>query len=296
MTKPEKTTNKSNLKIFIYLLQFLCGAAVLVLEMTGTRVISPFYGGSLQVWASLISVTMISLAGGYFLGGFLVDRHPSLALLMGLLFADALYILLLPLIYSPVLILTNPLGTGLGTFISSFLLFTVPLMILGMVSPFSLKLSATGLKHLGISAGSLYAVSTLGSFLGAILSGFVLIPRLGIKTILFLCAGVLILLSLAGIISFKKYLRTGLMLVSALIFGSAVSGIIKTQMSAESSGIIYRADSRYGTIRVVDKKEDGRRYLIVNSAQQGFVRLKDMQTDMDYAQFITGPAQLQTGR
>jgi predicted membrane-bound spermidine synthase len=165
-------------KIWLYLIVFLTGASVMVIELLGTRLIAPFYGASLYVWSSLISVTMIALAVGYFLGGRWADRaqRTGLSLIIAL---AALFTLLIPWAVRPVLLATDSLGLRGGAFASALVLFFPSLALLGMVGPFAIKLATSQLAGVGSSSGSVYAVSTVGSVVGTLLLGFFLFPWVG---------------------------------------------------------------------------------------------------------------------
>ena len=130
---------------WLYFIVFLTGASVMVIELLGTRLIAPFYGASLYVWSSLISVTMIALAIGYFVGGRWADRakRTGLSLIIAL---AALFTLLIPLVTRPVLLATDPLGLRGGAFVSSLILFFPSLTMLGMVSPLAIKLATARLQ------------------------------------------------------------------------------------------------------------------------------------------------------
>ena len=169
--------------IALFFIVFLTGASVMVIELLGTRMIAPFYGASLYVWSSLISVTMIALAIGYFVGGRWADRakRTGLSLIIAL---AALFTLLIPLMTRTVLLATDPLGLRTGAFVSALVLFSPSLTLLGMVGPFAIKLSTSQLEGVGNSAGSIYAVSTLGSVIGTLVLGFYLFPMIGSRQIL----------------------------------------------------------------------------------------------------------------
>ncbi len=167
----------------LYLTVFLTGAAVMVVELLGTRMIAPFYGASLYVWSSLISVTMIALALGYFCGGRWADRTKRTGLSMIIAMA-ALMILLIPWVTRPVLLATDPLGLRAGSFVSALVLFSPCLTLLGMVGPFAIKLATTRLEGIGASSGNIYAISTLGSVIGTLVLGFFLFPLVGSREIL----------------------------------------------------------------------------------------------------------------
>ncbi|MEI6336361.1 MAG: fused MFS/spermidine synthase [Methylococcaceae bacterium] len=180
---------------FLFLTITISGGAVMILELLGTRIIAPFYGVSLYVWTALISVTMVALALGYYLGGFLADRYQRLRL-AHVIFLAALTTVIVPFISGPVLELTNPLGIRGGTFASALILFTLPLTALAMVGPFVIKLATRDLQGVGRMVGSVYAVSTMGSVLGTLLLAFYLLPTFGTRAIIFSLSLLLLVLSI----------------------------------------------------------------------------------------------------
>jgi hypothetical protein len=146
----------------LYLTVTMTGAAVMILELLGTRIIGPFYGVSLYVWAPLIAVTLIALALGYLLGGYLADRFLAVRL-SHVIVAAAVGTAIIPLLTSPILLLTDSLGLRGGAFTSALLLFTLPLTALAMVGPYVIKRATHDLSAVGTAAGTVYAVSTGGS-------------------------------------------------------------------------------------------------------------------------------------
>ncbi|MDR1885389.1 MAG: fused MFS/spermidine synthase [Synergistaceae bacterium] len=177
---------------------FSCGACVMVLEMAGSRVVAPYMGTSLIVWTSLIGIIMASLALGYWLGGIVSDRHPNALLLSRIIALAALLTAIMAVVANPLLQL---LSSGLrniyaGSVIASLCLFAVPSFLLGMVSPFIVRLAMRNLGSAGHTVGAFSALSSAGSILGTFLGGFVLISFLSSQTILFLVAAVLGVVSL----------------------------------------------------------------------------------------------------
>jgi hypothetical protein len=138
----------------LYLIVFLTGASVMVIELPGIRLIAPFYGASLYVWSSLISVTMITLAIGYFVGGRWTDRARRIGLSLIIALA-ALFTLLIPWATLSVLLATDPLGLRGGAFVSALVLFFPSLTLLGMVGPFAIKLATSQLDGDGPSTGTI---------------------------------------------------------------------------------------------------------------------------------------------
>ncbi len=173
---------------------FLCGAAVMVLEMTGSRMLAPYLGTSIIVWTSLIGIVLAALSFGYWYGGILADRYPSASVLSKLIFAAAVVIAVVGGSYTFVL---QPLSSGklnlyIASLVSATILFAVPGALLGMVSPFLARLAIGDVESSGRAVGRLYAISSIGSILGTFLGGFVLVSVLKTGTILFLIAAVLV--------------------------------------------------------------------------------------------------------
>ena len=155
--------------LYLYVIVFVSGAAVLAIELLGTRVLGPFYGVSLFLWSALITVTLVALSVGYAVGGRWADRGPRFASLCYLIAGAGIWLLLLPWLRSPVLQATEPIGLRFAVLAAAFLLFAPPLTLLGMVSPYAIRLRASSLGNVGRTAGDLYALSTIGRVVAALL-------------------------------------------------------------------------------------------------------------------------------
>lgn len=175
---------------------FLCGAVVMVLELTGSRVLAPYLGTSIVVWTSLIGVVLGSLSLGYWWGGRIADRRPEPRLLSRIILLSAVATLLLAALKGVVLAwLQNKSGIHTATLASTVALFAPVSVLLGMVSPFAVRLRMEDAAASGRTAGNLYALSTLGSIAGTFGAGFWLTATLGTTNILLCMAGVLVLAS-----------------------------------------------------------------------------------------------------
>jgi MFS family permease len=172
---------------------FIAGACVMVLQVLGTRIIGPHYGVGLYVWTALISITLVALALGYWLGGKLADRRPSLLWFAGVLLLAAAAVGLIPLLRGFVIEAGWRFGLRGGALLSAGVLFFPPLFLLGMISPYAIRLEAAGAEVAGRSAGRLYAISTTGSVFGAMLAGFYLVPNFRVPVLLAATAGALAL-------------------------------------------------------------------------------------------------------
>lgn len=239
---------------FLILTALVCGALIMVIEVLGSRVIGPFFGVSLFVWSSLIAVTMIALAAGYALGGRLADRHAHPDWLYGLIFAAGVATLLIPLVKGPVLQACMHLGLRLGAFVSSLALFGPSLMLLGCVSPFLIKVAASTLHNIGRTVGTFYALSTIGSVLGTILTGFVLIIYLGVSAIFLLVGGVLVVLAVAYFTGLRRRPFWLLSLfLPLLLWQAAHPGPVSALLpSGTRATVVAEVDSYVGNLKVVD--------------------------------------------
>lgn len=162
----------AGLRWYLILTAALCGALVMVIEVLGSRMIGPFFGVSLFVWTSLITVTLVALALGYTAGGWLADRKSSPDYLYAIILASGLMTAMTPLFKAFVLKACISLGLRLGSLASAFLLFGPALFLLGCVSPYLVRIAAREMKNIGRTVGNLYAISTAGSFVGTVATGF----------------------------------------------------------------------------------------------------------------------------
>jgi len=179
----------------LLLVAFLAGAILMALELVGSRVLAPHFGGSIFVWGSLIGVFLAALSIGYYLGGRLVDLIPNALLLAAFLFGAGLFVLLIPRYGAEVCdrILMRDFGPRANPLVACTLLFFVPGMLMAVTSPFVIRLTASTIKQVGRTAGMVYAISTTGSIAGTLGAAFYLIPAVGTRALLYLLGGLLIL-------------------------------------------------------------------------------------------------------
>lgn len=160
---------------------FVCGGVLMAFEMVGSRILAPEFGSTVFVWGSLIGVFLGALSLGYLVGGRLSDKWPSFLVLGAIIAVAGLIILVVPL-YAPAcsrwIDKANP-GSHTSPLFASLLLFFVPSVLLGMVSPYAVRLQARSVHTMGNVAGKLYALSTLGSIAGTLLATFWMIPSFG---------------------------------------------------------------------------------------------------------------------
>lgn len=234
---------------------FLCGLAVMAVELSASRLLAPYFGNSLYVWTNLISLVMLGLAGGYAFGGWLSDKRPDEKLFFSMILMTGIWILMIPFFASPLFSLLLELAPNLawsakvGSFLAILLLFVVPLFVLGAIVPFTLRLSVQDLNGVGTLSGKLSMISTTGSLIGSFLPAFLLIPLLGTTQTFLVLGFVLVFLGAYGLRNVWLFL---LGLLSLLLF------FIVPPVYADDRMIAYE-DSAYGFIFVTEDGEGVRR-------------------------------------
>lgn len=177
---------------------FLCGAIVMSYEILGSRVLAPNFGNSVFVWGSLISVFLAGLSSGYYLGGKFADINPSVRKLALLIVLPGLLMLGFPFYGNQISdwIFLKDLGIRLSPLMASLVLFFIPSVFLGMVSPYTVKLMICSLHTSGTTVGTLYAISTFGSIVGTLFTSFYLITVAGVKILIMSQGAILVLVSI----------------------------------------------------------------------------------------------------
>src|SRR5579863_4536499 len=177
----------------------------LALEMCASRLLAAYFGTSLFIWGNLIALILLYLTVGYFIGGRIADRHPSERVLCGITAIAALSITIVPFVSQSVLqwsitgMAQLSVSIFYGSLLGSILLFAIPVTLLGLVSPFAVRLVTKEVKQSGRTSGSLYAISTAGSILGAFLPVLWLIPTFGVRRTLLIFGVLLFAASLWGL-------------------------------------------------------------------------------------------------
>ena len=254
---------------------FVSGAVLMSLEIVGSRVLAPYFGNSIFVWGSLISVVLAALSVGYYWGGWLSAREPSYSRLLTLLVIPGVLIFFLPFIYPTVneWIAGIDFGTRLNPLIASSIYFLLPGVFLGTVSPYVIRLAATQLSTVGSTAGTLYAVSTCGSIFGTLLTAFYLIPLMGVSNIIHFLGMILVCLSLVVVPLVK--LR-GIELARAVTTLSVIVGSIMmpwTPALWARTKTLLEKDTFYHRIRI--EEDDEARYMYFDRTLQSAMNLKD---------------------
>ena len=184
-------------------LAFTSGFIIMSIELLGGRILAPYFGGSIHVWGSIITVFMMSLAIGYLAGGKLSLLKPNLSR-YGYFYAIAALLLLPTILFADQIMLWVFIrieDPRYGSLVASLGLFFLPTAVLGIIAPYSVRLLVQSASQSGQTAGGLYFVSTLGSALGTLATSFYLVKYFEINQILFTMAGVLISCCIIAVIA-----------------------------------------------------------------------------------------------
>ncbi len=266
----------------------VCGALVMVIEILGSRVIGPFFGVSLFVWTSLITVTLVALAAGYAAGGVLSDRWPSPAVLYAVILAAGVLALAIPLLKG--MVLKGALGWGLrtGALASSLVLFGPSLFLLGCVSPYLIKIAAREVRNIGRTVGLFYALSTTGSFLGTVLTGFFFIAYFRVSMIFTVIGAVLIALSAGYFLLFRRRAVAVAALALPFLFAPPHGIAAKTLADGTTVSRVVDKDTYYGNLKIVDYTLGGshQRDLLIDGLVQGGVDMGSMMSLYEYSYLL----------
>lgn len=164
----------------LFLVSFLEGGALMATEIAGARLVAPFYGNSLYVWAAVLGLTLVGLACGYFLGAALSKRRDALSVLHCVLLLAALFVAAMPWIAAAVMEMTLGMDLRLGITVSCLVFLVPPLVCFGTVSPLIIRLASAREPAAGHVAGKVYAISTLGGIFATLGVAFWTIPEIGL--------------------------------------------------------------------------------------------------------------------
>lgn len=232
---------------FLYTLSFIEGASVMSAELIGAKMLAPFFGSSLYVWATVMAVTLGGLAAGYFTGGYFAEKYKQGNLLFYIVLFAAAFTALMPLSSKFILLLTTGFPLITSIIVSTILFLMPPVFLMGMVSPLLIERLSSEKENAGKVAGSIYAISTLGGIIATFAMGFYIIPNFGLSKPAFFTGACLAILPLAGIMNHgKKTLGTlfFFMLSAVLIF--------KKNQPASDIKILYQQEGILGQVMVVD--------------------------------------------
>jgi spermidine synthase len=238
-------------------LVFAVGVSSLGTEIAAARLMAPFFGASTVIWANTIAVVLVALSVGYRVGGRMADRRPRRSALCGVVLLASVLLAAVPLVAHPFLSLsarafdTLSAGAFLSSLFGVLVLVAVPLLLLGAVSPWALRLRIVSVADAGAVAGRLYAISTAGSLAGTFLAALVLIPYAGTQRTF------LILAAIPAIVAASGLRARWLVVPGALLTALALP--VGTVKPAEEGEVIYETETQYQYARVLQLPDGSRR-------------------------------------
>ncbi|MBI3416896.1 MAG: fused MFS/spermidine synthase [Verrucomicrobia bacterium] len=259
------STLSAGLRRFLYVTAAVTGAAILIVEILGAKMLAPYVGTSHFVWTAQIAVTLLSLATGYYFGGWLVDRSAKLSRLYACILVAAIYLCLTVLIRERVAYACLEYKLAIGALLTSAALFFVPLTLLATTGPFLVRVLMLSANAIGGQVGRLSAVSTLGSVAGTALIGYALIPFLPNSITMFATAGALLLVAAIYFFAWGRGENQRGNAVAGILLGLALGslGLRVENISQPAFGEeIFRANSNFGQLQVIDHNSGPRRFYL----------------------------------
>ena len=248
------------------LLVFVVGTGSLGAEIAAVRLLSPYFGASTVVWANTIGIVLVALSIGYWLGGRFADRHPHMRGLCLLALTAATLLAAVPFVSDPLLdVAVEALdevsaGAFVGSLLAVLVLVAVPVLLLGAVSPWALRLAVDRVEQAGAVAGRLYALSTAGSLVGTLVSALVLIPLVGTRRTFLVFALAIAVVAVLGLRPVRRYALAPAAIVVLLALP------VGTLKASTDGRVLYETETEYQYARVIERG-DGSRALELNEGQ-----------------------------
>lgn len=269
---PPAASLSPSLRRFLYTTAAITGAAILIVEILGAKMLAPFVGTSHFVWTAQIAVTLVALAAGYYAGGRLADRTPNLRKLYAAIVLAALYLGFSVMVVEPVAYWCLRFKLAIGSLLASAFLFFIPLSLLAMVGPFLVRVLTESISGVGGNVGRLTAISTLGSVAGTVLIGYVLIPFLPNSATMYLTAAVLMGVCAAYFfVCDRRHPHRPAVAGAGVLLALLGLGTHRLeQLARQHSTERFRANSNFGLLQVLDHPTGTRRlylndYLLQNT-------------------------------
>ncbi|MFZ2621206.1 MAG: fused MFS/spermidine synthase [Minisyncoccia bacterium] len=266
---------------------FVSGMAITAMEISASRLLAPYFGTSLFVWTNIISVVLLALSIGYYFGGKMSEKNPDLSFLFRIILSAGLLCIFSPLLIQLLLITlvvvlpsSISLFIILGSLLFSIILFGVPLVLLGMTSPFLIKIATINEEKVGDISGKIFAFSTIGSLFGTFLPTFIFIPFLGTKITIMFFSGILIVLGSFGLK--RKWFFVTTAVIIAMLFSPL-------KILEPVDKILAEKDSFYQFIQI--KEKNGIRHLSTDGGLgiQSIYNPKQVTTGEYYDSFMLLP-------
>lgn len=243
-------------------ISFLEGAAVMITEIAAGKIVAPYFGTSIQIWAIILSSTLLGLALGYFTGGYLTKKHTAIKLVYFLMFLAGLFITIMPLV-SQFLINSIDTGSIIVTALLAIPIFLIPpIFLMGAMSPVIIFQLCDDNSDAGYYAGLIYGISTIGGILSTLIFGIFVLPNLGVIKPMYITGTVLMLIAVFFLLKNNKRNALLFAVVPLLLLCSA--SYFKEKSSRVK--VHYSSSDMMGQLKVVDFK--GNRFMLLNNTVQ----------------------------
>ena len=257
----------------------ITGAIIMSMELAAFRLYAPYFGYSIFVWGSMISVVMAALAGGYTLGGWLADTCRSEVVLYSVILATGIYQLVVVFIARSVLVWLWQSGDFVGPVIATCIIFVPPMTGLAATSPFVIRLLAPT-ERIGFAAGGVFTLSTAGSIAGILTTSFYLVPHFGTRSTLKLLCALSILLGTIGLATRKMRAAVSALLLTPLFF---------VPKPTFPPAVVWTTESAYNWVAVLRK--EGLQWLVLNDPHysQTIHKIGENRSGYYFDEFALGP-------
>jgi spermidine synthase len=264
---------------------FLTGAGVLIIEVVATRILSPYFGNTIFTVSSVLTVVLAALSVGYYIGGRISDIKPDKNIFFGIILLGGLSVLVLywlQVLFLPSL--GNLLPLTFGPLITSVLLFFAPSLLLGMLSPFAIKLAQVQSKDRGLGSvvGSIFFFSTMGSIGGSLAAGYLLVPYFGVGAIILGVGFGLVFLGMIPLLFLGMDRKTSIKVAAIVMILTLGYGFLTPHTDA-----LYDKNGIYEKITIVDGEYEGRdaRFLFQDSSASGAIFLDSDDLVYEYTKY-----------
>jgi spermidine synthase len=263
---PSPVPPVGGLRLYLYVTAGITGGAIMIVEILGAKMLAPWFGTSHFVWTAQIAVTLVALAVGYYAGGRLVGNSARLGRLYGAITIAAGYLAIAVALREGVAYLFLELPLAAGSLLSSVFLFFLPLSLLAMTGPFLVRVLTGSVNEVGGNVGRLTSVGTIGSFIGTLVIGYVLIPLLPNSTTMYATAALLALIGLSYFLFWRRKASTVAAMASIIAVGlaSGAWGMSNDAFRNPTLAEIYRGNSNFGLLQVLQQKDHPYRYFLTD--------------------------------
>lgn len=286
----DPTLNRG-LRKYFYFTAATTGAAIMIVEILGAKMLSPYFGTSHFVWTAQIAVTLVALACGYYVGGKLADRQQQVDRLYWAIIAAAAYLAFTVMICGPVANWCLDFNLALGSLLASTILFFVPLALLAMTGPFLVRVITSSIAGVGGNVGRLTSVSTLGSFGGTLFIGYLLIPLLPNSMTMYITA--VALLSVCGvyfIVLRRKVLGPALAIASSALVSGLFLYAGGDRPHYQYVTELFSGNSHFGRLQVLDGRNTACRYYLNDNLIQNTYDPEKKQSESAFTYMLSGLA------